>query len=118
MAIIDLEGMRFHANHGCFDEERTIGTDFVVDLKLNVDASEAQESDDIATTVNYQEVYNCVAEEMAIPSHLLEHVAGRITRSLMGRFKSIRWVSVKVSKLNPPLGGQLYAASVTLFERR
>ena len=118
MAIIALEGMRFRANHGCFDEERTIGTDFVVDLKLNVDTSEAQKSDDIAATVNYQEVYNCVAEEMAIPSHLLEHVAGRMTKALMERFGSVRWVSVKVSKLNPPLGGQLEAASVTLFERR
>lgn len=118
MAIIALEGMRFRANHGCFEEERKIGTDFVVDLKLKVDASEAQENDDIATTVNYQEVYNCVADEMKVPSHLLEHVAARMVKSLMGRFESVEWVSVKVSKLNPPLGGQLYAASVTLFERR
>ena len=118
MAIIALEGMRVRANHGCFDEERKIGTDFVVDLKLNADTTEAQKSDDIATTVNYQDVYNCVAEEMSIPSHLLEHVAGRIAKAMMGRFESVRWVSVKVSKLNPPLGGQLNAASVTLFERR
>lgn len=118
MAIIALEGMRFRSNHGCFEEERTIGTDFVVDLKLSVDATEAQKSDDIATTVNYQDVYNCVAEEMSISSHLLEHVAGRVVKALMERFGSLRWVWVKVSKLNPPLGGQLEAASVTLFERR
>lgn len=118
MAIISLDGMRFYANHGCFSEEQTIGTDFVVSLKFNVDTAEAQRSDDISATVNYQEVYNYVASEMSKPSHLLEHIASRIGLSVLGDFPSVQWVSVKISKLNPPLGGQLDSASVTLYMRR
>ena len=118
MAIISLDGMRFYANHGCFAEEQAIGADFVVDLKLNVDTLDAQQSDDISATVSYQDVYNLVSSEMSCRSHLLEHVASRIASSVLARFPKIRWISVRVSKLNPPLGGQLDSASVTLFLRR
>ena len=63
MAVISLDGMRFHANHGCFSEEQTIGTDFIVNLSIEADTSCAQLTDDISSTVNYQEVYNFVASE-------------------------------------------------------
>lgn len=118
MAIISLDGMRFYANHGCFSEERAIGTEFVVNLKVNAETFEAQLTDDISLSVNYQELYNCVAEEMAKPSHILEHVASRIVSSILAQFPPVVWLSVKVSKLNPPLDGQLDSASVTLFARR
>ena len=118
MAIIALEGMRFHANHGCFLEERTIGTAFVVNLKLCADTEHAQLHDDIATTVNYQDVYNCVSREMSVPSRLLEHVASRIAKAVLSQFSDVSWLSVKGSKLNPPLGGQVDTASVTLYMRR
>ena len=118
MAIISLDGMNFHANHGCFGEEQIIGTNFVVDLKISADTSVSQVTDDIAATVNYQELYNCVPAEMAKPSHLLEHVASRLASAVLSEFPPVQWLSVKVSKMNPPLGGQLVSASVTLFKRR
>jgi dihydroneopterin aldolase len=118
MAVISLVGMRFHSYHGCFDEEQVIGTDFIVDVSLDADTSIAQLNDDISATVNYQDVYNEVADEMSKQSHLLEHVAERILDRLMSGFDSIRWASVKVSKLNPPLGGQIAAASVQLESYR
>ncbi len=114
MALICLEGMRFHAFHGCFDEEQVVGTDFIVNLCVDADTSHAQVCDDINTTVNYQLLYDCVSDEMHNPSHLLEHVAQRILERVMREFVAVRWASVKISKLNPPLGGQLDSASVQI----
>ena len=118
MAVISLENMMFRSNHGCFAEERTIGTDFLVDVRIQADTSAAQLDDEITSTINYQELYNVVAYEMSKPSHLIEHVAERILSSIFSSFPAITWGHVKVSKLNPPLGGQLYSASVVLERKR
>ena len=112
MSFITIENMEFYAFHGCFKEEQAIGTRFRVSLRLKVDTSRAQQSDNIADTVNYLEVYQVVKREMMVPSHLLEHVARRIGVAVQGAFPSVESLWVKVSKLNPPLGGQMESVSV------
>lgn len=114
MDTISLEGMEFYARHGCFAEEQKIGTRFTVDVRIDADLSRAAASDAIGDTINYQEVYNVVRAEMERSSHLLEHVAGRIAAVLTQKMEEIVRVSVKVAKLNPPLGGQVGASSVRL----
>ncbi|MCR5821854.1 MAG: dihydroneopterin aldolase [Bacteroidales bacterium] len=109
---IEIKGMRFYANHGCFAEEQAIGTNFKVDLTMKTDTSRAQLSDSIADTVNYLSVYQVVKREMMQPSHLLEHVAGRINRAVLSEFPDVESVTVRVCKLNPPLGGQIEGVSV------
>jgi len=112
MGRISLEGMEFYAYHGCFAEEQIIGNRFMVDVKIEADTSGAEESDDISKTINYQEVYLVVKTEMERKSKLLEHVAARIARSLKTHFPGILKIRVKVSKMNPPLGGKLNNVSV------
>ena len=112
MAVIAINGMLFYAHHGCFEQERTIGTHFIVDLKMEVDTRKAEESDNIADTVNYLGVYQVVKREMGQPSHLLEHVARRIGDAVLLQFPDTKNVVVKVSKVNPPLGGQMESVSV------
>ena len=114
MARISLKGMQFYAHHGCFEQERTIGTHFVVDLWYDMDTSRAEVSDDINDAVSYLDVYQLVKAEMAIPSRLLEHVAHRIGDALMTKYRVIERVGVTVNKMAPPLGGQLEAASVSI----
>lgn len=106
--------MQFHANHGCFKEEEITGNAFIVDLQLEVDTSTAQKSDDLNDTLDYQSVYLLVKAEMAEHSALLEHVAQRILTKLHQEFKQIEFAEVCVSKMNPPLGGQIGSVSVTL----
>ncbi len=118
MSIIRLENMRFYSQHGCFDEEQAIGTHFRVDMALTVDTTAAQRSDQLEDTVNYLAVYRQVQQAMAQPSHLLEHVANRIGETVMADYPAVQHLSVKVSKLNPPLGGQLEAVSVELSKDR
>ena len=114
MALITINDMRFYAHHGCFEQERVIGTHFRVDLSFTTDTSKAEISDNIVDTVSYLDVYQVVKAEMMPPSHLLEHVARRVGERVLADFPAVDTVNVKVSKLNPPLGGQMDSVSVTL----
>ncbi|MGM9774800.1 MAG: dihydroneopterin aldolase [Candidatus Egerieousia sp.] len=114
MYSIELKNMEFFAHHGCFEEEQIIGNNFVVNLTVHGDFSKAAKSDDIEDALNYQELYDIVKEQMAIKSHLLENVAKRIGDKLIKRFPQISKYSLRIDKINPPLGGKLYSSSVTL----
>jgi len=116
MATIKIEGMDFFAYHGCFTEESIIGTRFEVDLTVSADTEQAEISDNLHHTVNYLTLYDTVKKEMDIRSNLLENVAYRIINAIKNRFPIITGVEVKVSKLNPPLGGKIDRVTVTLSE--
>jgi len=106
--------MEFYAYHGCFKEEQIIGTRFLVDLYLETDTGRAEKSDDLADTVNYQEVYLLVKKEMEIKSKLLEHVGRRILNAVMEKFPELRTAELKISKMNPPLGGKIKNVSLIM----
>lgn len=112
MALITIESMEFYAYHGCFEEEQIIGNRFIVDIVLQTDTSEAEKTDDLSKTVNYQKVFQIIQKEMEIKSKLLEHLAHRIADAVYHTFPAIQGLTVKVSKLNPPIGGKVDRVSV------
>ena len=114
MHIIELENMEFFANHGCFAEEQITGNKFIVNLKITAGESTSATSDNINDAVNYQAIYNIVAREMKQTSHLLENVCKRILDAVCAEIQNIKSIRVKVSKLNPPMGGKTGCASVTM----
>ncbi len=114
MGKLELQNMVFFAKHGCFEEERKIGNKFIVDFSAEVDMSLPCVSDKIEDAVNYQYIYNIIKEEMAIPSALLENVAFRILNRIKITLPTIIAASVSVSKLSPPLGGEVGASRITL----
>lgn len=114
MGQISLEGMEFFAYHGHFKEEQIIGTRFTVDLLMETDTQEAEITDNLAKTVNYQAIYNLVANEMAVKSHLMENVARRVLDRIAREYPQIRSCSIKISKMNPPVGGKVEKVSVEL----
>jgi len=111
MGKVILEGMEFFAYHGCFHEEKIIGTHFRVSLDLTLDTEQAEHTDDLSDTVDYQSVYRIVRHEMEQKSNLLEHVAARIADAVMLAFPVVSHLSVILSKLNPPLGGKVNAVT-------
>lgn len=111
---IELRDMEFFAHHGCFEQERIIGNRFVVNLSVVADSGKAAESDNIADAVNYQILYDIVASEMEIPSHLLEHVANRILKNVRKVFPVVVSAEVSIDKLNPPLGGKVGSSRVIM----
>lgn len=118
LGIIELEGMEFKAYHGCLEQEKVRGNSFVVDFRGELDLYAAAESDNLNDTLNYGEIYDIVAEEMSIPSELLEHVAGRIVRAIEVRYPQLLSFSVRVSKKRPPVDGLAQWSRVTLFHKR
>jgi dihydroneopterin aldolase len=114
MGLITIEGMEFFAYHGCFREEQVIGTRFLVDVFIETDTQAAELTDDLHKTVNYQAVYKCVKEEMAVKSKLLEHVGRRILDRIAGEFPQVTACRLKICKMNPPVGGKVQQVSVQL----
>lgn len=114
MSQILLENMEFYAYHGHYDEERKIGNRFLVSVSIDTDMQKPSETDHLEDALDYRGVYETVREEMKMQSNLLEHLAGRIVDSLIGRFNAIEKVTVKVTKLNPPLGGKTEGVSVVI----
>jgi len=115
MDFISIENMEFYAFHGHYHEEQIVGSKFLVNLIIEADLDKASVSDVLKDTINYQAVYRVVKEEMEKKSKLLESIAKRIIDSLYSNFESIHKVTVKVSKMNPPIGGgRIEKVSVTL----
>ena len=98
-SYIFLDDVRFFAYHGVGQQEREVGNEFVINLKLK-------------HTVSYADVYENVKAEMEIPSKLLEHVCGRIIKRLFRTFPTVKAIELKLAKRNPPMGADLDAAGV------
>lgn len=109
---IYLRNVRFHAFHGVLPQERIVGNDYLVNVVLDYDFSSAMKTDDLQGTLNYAEVYQKVREEMAVPSKLLEHVAGRIAHRLFSDFPEIQKLQLSITKVNPPMGADSDGAGV------
>lgn len=114
MGKIHLESMEFYAFHGHYKEEQIVGNRFLVDLIIESDMSLPAETDDLNDAVNYQEAYRLVKREMKKKSKLLENIARRILDAVYGELTGISKVTVTIRKMNPPMGGQMKAVSVTL----
>lgn len=114
MGLIEIEGMRFYAFHGHFEAEQIVGNEFIVELKIETDCTPASISDNLDDALNYQTAYNIVKQEMEVKSRLLENVAKRILDALYFSFAEINKARVKISKINPPMGGEIEKVSVTL----
>ena len=111
---IELTGMEFHAYHGCLESERVNGERYLVDFRCEYDISRAALTDCLEDTLDYSAVYDIVSAQMAVPSNLLENVAGRIAEAISFAHPEIPSFSIKVSKENPPVSGKAAWSSVTI----
>jgi dihydroneopterin aldolase len=114
MGQIYLENIRTYSHHGCMKEETVIGSEYRVDLWVDTDLSVASKSDDLKDTPDYVVLHQIVVDEMKTPSRLLEHVAQRIIDRIKSTVACLDRVQVKVSKINPPIGGDVKSVSVLL----
>jgi len=118
MGIIKLQNIRTFSFHGCLEEEAKIGSDYRVDLEIKTDLRKSAVSDELNDTVDYVLLNLIVVEEMAIRSKLLEHVANRIITRIFKEIASVSRINLSVSKLNPPIGGDVEAVTIEIEEYR
>lgn len=113
-----LENVKLYAYHGVGEQERIVGNHYLINLKIKIDVTKAVESDLLDDTISYAEVFEIVKREMAIPSKLLEHAAGRIIAALRKSFPNIETIELKLSKNNPPMGADMDCASILLIDKK
>ncbi len=118
MGKIRLQNIRVYANHGCLKEEGLIGSDYLVSIEVTADLKKATLSDRLSDTVDYVHINHIVKEEMEINSKLLEHVGNRIIDRIFKELASVKKISIAVSKLNPPIGGDVEMVTVELNKKR
>ena len=111
---IFLDEVRFHAFHGVMPQERAVGADFTVWLKVGYDFVKAAESDELIDTISYADLYEVVRAEMDKPSQLLEHVALRIVKAVAERWPRIDTIDLRLAKDNPPMGADCKGAGVEI----
>ncbi len=118
MGIIKLENIKVYAYHGCLVEEKKIGSDYRVDLTIKADLTTSSKTDHLADTVDYVHLNHIVKEEMAIRSKLLEHVAERILVRILKELPMVKKTTVNVSKINPPIGGNVEMVTIQMSKKR
>lgn len=115
MNRIEVNGIKLYAYHGCLKEEGVIGGHYVVDVMIDTDFSVAAETDDLSNTVDYVDVNRIVTEEMAIRSKLIECVGWRIVEKIKA-LENVANVTVKVTKLSPPINGDVNNVAIIIQE--
>lgn len=118
MDTIKLKNIRTFSYHGCLVEEGKIGSDYSIDLEIKADLKKSMRTDELEDTVDYVHLNKIVTEEMAIRSKLLEHVARRIMNRVFDEIAPVMYVSLWVSKLNPPIGGDVESVTIQIEESR
>ncbi len=115
---IVLSGIECYAYGGVSDAEKEIGQRYRVDLQLFVDTSTAARTDDIVDAVHYGRVHDTVVSCLRKARfNLLETAADRVAQSMLQGFP-VRRVTVRLSKLLPPIDGVVEAAAVEISRRR
>jgi dihydroneopterin aldolase len=105
--IIALEGMKFQSGIGFYKEEQLLGNKIEVSVKMMIDSNIEERMDDINNTINYEEIYILIKHVVAKPAKLIEQVVKRIIMQIASDYPSIKNIQVRVSKINPPIGGQV-----------
>lgn len=118
MGIIKVENIRLFAHHGCLPQETLIGCDYRVDIEVKANLLISAESDALEDTVDYVLLNAIVKKEMAKPSKLLETVAQRIINKIFIKDQRVTKAMVSISKINPPIGGDVEMVTIKLTERR
>ena len=118
MGTVSVDNIRVYAYHGCLSEETRIGSDYLVNVTVKADLSRASVTDELKNTVDYVHINKIVAQEMAIPSKLLEHVAKRIGDRIFDEIPMVKKSKISVSKVNPPINGDVEKVSVKLSFHR
>jgi len=119
MGKIVIEEMEFYAFHGHYQEEQIVGNRFLVDLEMEADLSAAADSDNLDDAVNYQQAYQIIKNEMRrTKSNLLENIGKRILDALFTEMKSIKKATIRVRKLNPPMGGPIKSVGIKMSQKQ
>lgn len=112
MYKISLNNLEFYSFHGFYQEENLIGNAFIVDMFVSI-PDHAVEMENLASTLNYVELYAIAKEEMANTQKLLETVVKKIHDRIKTLHANIESIEVSIRKKHVPVEGMIGSAIVT-----
>ncbi len=114
---IILPDLSFWACHGVLPQEHEQKQEFRLGVTLILDTCEAAESDDLADTVDYGQVYRQIEKIMMGERHnLLESLASEIAHMLLAD-ELVQAVTVRLEKCAAPLAPMFNAPAILEITR-
>lgn len=115
MDNIILKGLEFTGCHGVLPEEKTTPQIFRIDINLYKELILAGQTDDLADTINYAEIYDEVKNIIENNSYnLIEKLAETIAQNILDKYP-IAAIKVIVYKPNAPVKGKFDYFAVEIF---
>jgi len=116
MVEINLNDAEFFAYHGFYPEEQLLGSRFLVDISVSFMPAGDLKKDEIANTVNYEQLYNIAGDEMKHTRKLIETVGQSILESIKHHFPFVKSIRVCIKKMDPPLKGKVGHSNVVIID--
>ncbi|MGR3514940.1 MAG: 2-amino-4-hydroxy-6-hydroxymethyldihydropteridine diphosphokinase [Paracoccaceae bacterium] len=105
--------------HGVFEEERTLGQRFFLDIEVTIDARPASEHDNYKKAICYGSLCKLAQEVSdAGPYRLIETFAERVIEAILARFKTVKAAQVTIRKPGAPIDANFDTVGVTLARPR
>jgi dihydroneopterin aldolase len=115
---IEIRDLRVLGVHGVLPEEER-AQPFSLDIVAWLDMDAAQQSDDLADTVDYGALAQAASDVVGGRSYqLLEALAGRLASALLITDPRLEAVEVTVRKLRPPLALDVGSTGVRVRRAR
>ena len=102
IALVDAP---FIAFHGYYPEEQILGHTFLVGIEASWNP-EVVDTEELTSTLNYEELYSLAQRAMKTPRKLLETVALEMLNELRKQFAYLSDILVQIKKIHPPFGGE------------
>ncbi|WP_293789954.1 dihydroneopterin aldolase [uncultured Pedobacter sp.] len=109
---VALKDVKCFALHGYYAEEQLTGNHFIIDL--TTEFTPVGFEDDLAKTVNYEDLNSIINAEMKNTQKLLETVLNNIISKVIDKYPFVEKLEVSIKKLNPPMPGQIGHSFVKL----
>ena len=116
MNCIKVHGIRTFSFHGCLEEEKIIGGNYIVNVEVDCDFKTAAKHDDLSKTIDYVAIKEIVVKQMSIRSKLIESVAYNIVHEIKENLSMANNCRVEIKKINPPIDGDIDYVSVVVVE--
>ena len=119
MDKIYLKNVEIFANHGVFQEEKTLGQKFILDLELTLSLEEAGKTGDLTKSVHYGELCHGIEKEFTKVSYdLIETAAEKVAEYTLVNYPMVQGVKVTLKKPWAPIGRHLDYAAVEITRER
>ncbi|MBK0381909.1 dihydroneopterin aldolase [Pedobacter sp. SD-b] len=110
---VGLEGVKFNAAIGFYEEERIFKNNFLVDVSVAFEDDDLVK-DDLKNTVNYVSLFDICNQSFSKEAQLIETVAQEILQNIKQEFTFVDHINIKIKKLDPPVKAQIQNSFVAL----